>query len=248
MPRARWSPAAYVVLLGLAVGGAGPLPALGVTCGLLAATWVWLCRIQPRVAALAVAPLVLAVGVPWPAPAIVAAALFATIGRSSVRPAIADAVRIPSRRRPRAVLETAAAAAGCVPVAAGLAHLSWGNEHPVVELARPHPAALAAGVVALALVNAAGEEWYWRGCMMRLLGDEGNGHGTTVVVQAVSFGLAHAAGLPGGPVGVVGALVLGLVLGVLRLRPAGFSGCVVVHTAVDVAIFGLVAEKVVWVG
>lgn len=125
---------------------------------------------------------------------------------------------------------------------------SWGNEHPVVEFGRPHTAVLAAGVVLLALTNAAGEEWYWRGSAMHVLQDEGVGPRTTIVAQAASFGLAHAAGLPGGPVGVVGAFVLGLVLGVLRWRSAGMPGCVAVHALVDVAIFGLVAHRVVWVG
>jgi membrane protease YdiL (CAAX protease family) len=146
------------------------------------------------------------------------------------------------------VLETAVAAAVCAPVAAVLAGLSWGNEHPVVELARPHPVVIAVGVTLLALANALGEEWFWRGCAMRALLDRGVGVRAAVLTQAVSFGLAHAAGLPGGPLGVAGAFVLGLVLGVLRLRTAGMPGCVAVHAAVDVAIFGLVANQVVWVG
>jgi membrane protease YdiL (CAAX protease family) len=64
----------------------------------------------------------------------------------------------------------------------------------------------------------------------------------------VSFGAAHAAGIPGGVPGAVGALGLGVVLGVLRMRAAGLAGCVAVHTAVDVAIFGLLAGRIVWVG
>ena len=47
---------------------------------------------------------------------------------------------------------------------------------------------------------------------------------------------------------MAGAFVLGLVLGALRLRAAGLPGCTAVHLAVDVAIFGLVADRAVWVG
>ena len=48
--------------------------------------------------------------------------------------------------------------------------------------------------------------------------------------------------------GAIGALGLGVVLGVLRMRAAGLAGCVAAHTAVDVAIFGLLAGRIVWVG
>lgn len=242
-----WSTPTYVVLLGAAVAAAGPYSWLGALGGLVAAVWAGVCRVSWRVAALAVAPLVLALGVPWPAPAVLASALFWTGGVRSARPPTVSTARADGCGA-RAVGETLVAATVCAPVAAGLAYLSWADEHPAVELAPPHPALLALGVVLLALVNAASEEWFWRGCAVRLLEDDGAGYRATVLVQASSFGVAHAAGLPGGGSGVAGAFVLGLVLGVLRLRPAGMAGCVAVHTAVDAALFGLVANQVVWVG
>ena len=243
----RWSPAAYVVLLGSAVAIAGLHPGLGVVSSLLAIAWVWTGRVPRRRALLAGAPLLLAVGVPWPAPALAASALFVVAEARSGRP-VGGRTRLADSRGARAVVETVVAAAVCTPVAAVLARASWGNEHPVVELARPHPVVIAAGVALLALANALGEEWFWRGCAMRVLLDHAVGVRATILVQAASFGLAHAAGLPGGAIGVAGAAVLGVVLGVLRLRPAGMPGCVAVHTAVDVALFGLVANQVVWVG
>lgn len=246
-----WPPAAHVVLLGVAVAAAGLHPGVGVVCGLLATAWAWTTGVPRRSALLAGAPLLLSVGVPWPVPALVASALFRVAAARSASHGSESRVggcAGPLDRRGRAGPETVIAAGVCAPVAAVLAGLSWGNEHPVVEFARPHPVVIAAGVVLLALANALGEEWFWRGCAMRVLLDRAVGVRTAILVQAVSFGLAHAAGLPGGVTGVAGAFVLGLVLGVLRLRAAGLPGCVAVHLAVDVAIFGIVANHVVWVG
>ena len=41
---------------------------------------------------------------------------------------------------------------------------------------------------------------------------------------------------------------LGLVLGVLRRAEGGIGGCVLVHLAVDVAIFSVFADHLVFVG
>jgi membrane protease YdiL (CAAX protease family) len=151
-------------------------------------------------------------------------------------------------RPARSLAEVAVLVAVCVPAAAALANHSLGDERPVLPLGRPPVLAVAAVVILAAVLNAAAEELFWRGAAMRLLADSGHRTPTTIGLQAVSFGAAHAAGLPGGVPGAVGALGLGLLLGVLRLRPSGVRGCVVVHTAVDVALFGVLAARIVWVG
>lgn len=240
----RRFPTAYVVVLGAAVGAVGLAPVAGATLAVVALVWAWVIRMPRYAGVLGLAPLTLAVGLPWPAPALLAVLIARTAGgRPDERP--------PPRRgvaSARAVTEVVLVAALCVPVAALLAGRSLGNEHPVLALARPPTVLVAAVVVLAAVVNATAEELFWRGAAMRLLAEGGCRPRVAVVVSALSFGAAHAAGLPGGVPGAVGAFCLGGALGGLRLRPAGIVGCVAAHTAVDVAIFSLVARQIVWLG
>ena len=234
----------YVVVVGVTIGVAGVAPVVGATFGLLTVLWAWAIRMPRHVGVLGLAPLALAVGVPWPIPALLAVLVARAVAR---RPGERMA---PSRIGPplRIVGEVGAVTLLCVPLAAALACLSLGNEHQVLSLKQPPFVLIGTGVVLAALVNASAEELYWRGCMMRLLAASRYRPHTVVMVPAVSFGAAHLTGVPNGLTGVAGAFGLGLVLGVLRLRPAGLPGCVAAHAAIDMAIFGLVAGHVVWVG
>jgi len=242
--RLRRFPAAYVVLLGAAVGAVGVAPVAGATLSAVALLGAWATRLPRYAGVLGLAPLTLAAGVPWPVPALLAV-LLARAGGG--RP---DDGFVPSRTGPpvRMAAEVVVVAALCAPPAAALAGLSLGNEHPVLSLARPPVLLLGTVVVLAALVNATAEELFWRGWAMRLLAERGCRPRAVVGVQAVSFGAAHAAGIPGGVPGVIGALGLGVVLGVLRMRAAGLTGCVAVHAAVDVTIFSMLAGRIVWVG
>nr|WP_165485842.1 CPBP family glutamic-type intramembrane protease [Frankia sp. Cppng1_Ct_nod] len=65
-------------------------------------------------------------------------------------------------------------------------------------------------------------------------------------MQAVSFGAAHGTGLSGGVAGMVGATVFGVVLGMLRNASAGLTAPVIAHTLVDLVLFSLAVEHVVW--
>jgi membrane protease YdiL (CAAX protease family) len=107
---------------------------------------------------------------------------------------------------------------------------------------------LASVILLLAVLNALSEEVVWRDRSVRILLHGCRPDRAVIAAQALSFGLAHAYGLPGGVLGFCGALVLGLALGLLRFRGAGLFGCVLVHAAVDVAIFIVVVLHVVWIG
>jgi membrane protease YdiL (CAAX protease family) len=61
---------------------------------------------------------------------------------------------------------------------------------------------LALGGLVFALVNATFEEWVWRGVFQPTLERE-FGVAWAIVLQAVSFGVAHAHGFPRGAVGIV---------------------------------------------
>lgn len=54
------------------------------------------------------------------------------------------------------------------------------------------------------------------------------------------------AGIPGGLLGATGAAVFGAVLSWLRRR-SGLVGCIVVHFAVDMAIFVTLLPRAVWI-
>jgi membrane protease YdiL (CAAX protease family) len=89
--------------------------------------------------------------------------------------------------------------------------------------------------------NAALEETTWRGVMMEAL-DSAFGPGLwSVVIQAVSFAVAHyRSGFPNGIVGSSMVLVYGLMLGTIRRKSRGMLGCWLAHVAADSTIYGLV--------
>lgn len=240
-----WSATAYVLLLGAGVGATGVVPILGAVIGTGLVGWAWVSRAPASVWALPAAPLGLGFGVPWPLPALIALGLARVAER---RHCPMPARPFTSGGRVRVICEIFVAAALCAPIAAALSACSLDGQRIVIAMRFPGIPTMIAVILALATLNAVAEELMWRGRLMRILTHSGLSPNGSVLVQATSFGLAHVGGLPGGMAGVGGALVLGLVLGVLRGRHAGLLGCVVVHVVVDVAIFSVAAARVVWVG
>ena len=105
-----------------------------------------------------------------------------------------------------------------------------------------------AALVGIGLVfsvgNALLEEFIWRGVLMESL-DAGFGVGVaSVIVQAVSFGIAHIAGFPRGALGMAMAAVYGLMLGAIRRRSGGLLAPVITHVFADVTIFALLMRAV----
>lgn len=101
-------------------------------------------------------------------------------------------------------------------------------------------------VVAAAALNTFAEEALWRGAIVAADQRLGVTARSTVVVQAVGFGVAHWHGIPGGPMGVLAAALFGATMAWLRLR-AGLSAALVAHFLTDVAIFSIVAATAVFV-
>ena len=66
-----------------------------------------------------------------------------------------------------------------------------------------------------------------------------------IVTQALSFGLAHAHGLPGGAAGVVAAGLYSAALATVRLR-WGFRATLTAHLLTDLVIFGWVADQAIY--
>lgn len=95
--------------------------------------------------------------------------------------------------------------------------------------------ALLLGAAAFALVNAILEELIWRGVIQGEL-ETLFGPVLTISVQAASFGLQHAHGVPSGAVGVALAGAWAVMLGLLRRHARGLRAPVVAHVVADASI------------
>jgi len=152
-------------------------------------------------------------------------------------------------RRGRVDRMTAAMMAGAVIVSSSALVLWLKLLHPDVSNLRDQlpdvgvPALLAIGLL-FSVGNALLEEFIWRGVLLESL-DAGLGvSASSVVVQALSFGVAHIAGFPRGALGVAMAAFYGLMLGAIRRSSGGLFAPVVTHVFADATIFALVVRFV----
>lgn len=91
-----------------------------------------------------------------------------------------------------------------------------------------------------AIVNAAAEEFAFRGILLSAL-DSAVGVGwLAIVLQAVSFGLLHIHGFPNGVWGIALSGFYALMLGSLRRHTQGLLAPWLAHVFADVTIFGIV--------
>ena len=100
--------------------------------------------------------------------------------------------------------------------------------------------------VGFAMLNAAMEEFVFRGIVMQSL-DSAVGAGyTAITIQAISFGLFHyVAGFPNGALGLVMVCVFGFMLGMLRRRSEGMLAAWMAHVLADIVIFTILATILV---
>lgn len=96
-------------------------------------------------------------------------------------------------------------------------------------------AALIAGAVAFALVNAVLEELIWRGVLSERL-DALSSPAISIALTSLSFGVQHAHGVPRGAVGVVLAGTWAVMLAWLRRRTRGLAAPVIAHVVADATI------------
>ena len=89
-----------------------------------------------------------------------------------------------------------------------------------------------------AVLNAAMEEFAFRGIIMNGMDFAFNIPVVSVTSQAISFGLLHyMSGFPNGILGVIMTFVYGLLLAVIRNRSRGMTAPVVAHFFADLTIF-----------
>lgn len=103
-------------------------------------------------------------------------------------------------------------------------------------------ALLLAGAAVFVLVNAALEEVIWRGVVQTSL-TQSVGPAWAIALQAISFGVQHAHGIPRGGAGVLLAGTWALMLGVLRARSRGLLAPMVAHVIADATIAVIVLSR-----
>jgi uncharacterized protein len=101
------------------------------------------------------------------------------------------------------------------------------------------PALLVLAAAAFVVVNALLEEVIWRGVLQDRLAPL-FGPTAAIVLQAVSFGVAHAHGVPRGVVGVILAGTWAVMLGALRRHTRGLLAPFVAHVVADVTVAVLI--------
>ena len=102
------------------------------------------------------------------------------------------------------------------------------------------PWLIALGAVGFSMCNAAVEESIWRGVLLQ--GLQATGPPTAaVVLQALSFGIAHIHGFPRGAIGIALAAIYGLMIGVIRVRSQGMLAPWIAHVFADLTIVAILA-------
>ena len=94
---------------------------------------------------------------------------------------------------------------------------------------------LVLGAIGFVILNACCEEWIWRGIIQRRLTALFPAN-FAIGAQALSFGIAHAHGIPSGLVGVTLAGIWALMLGTLRRYSAGLLAPTLAHMVADATI------------
>lgn len=177
----------------------------------------------------------------WQLALTIALALFALLARI-----------VPSLRLPREAF-----ARGSVPVAATLcsalvtpfALVGWllVMKPDLSDITSAIPNAslllLAVGGALFAVINATLEEIVWRAVFQDRLTSIG-GPILGVVFQAISFGIAHAHGVPRGIVGITLAGIWAAMLGALRYRAQGLLAPILAHIVADATIAAIVLTLV----
>lgn len=132
-----------------------------------------------------------------------------------------------------------------VAVISGVSLLSW---YAIVKpdvsdmagrIVHVHPAALVLIGLLFSMSNALCEEFVWRGMIFDALGKVFSSTAVVIVVQALSFGMAHLNGFPRGASGVVLASIYGCMMGYVRQNANGLLAPIAAHAFADAVIYSI---------
>jgi membrane protease YdiL (CAAX protease family) len=227
--------------------GAAPLI---VATALLAATSRQLVVVAPGL----LAPLGLCVGFPWPSSVFIAMAWLIVRewhydpARGIRLAATAPALNLVGTRRPPLHWLAVGTASGLVAAsfASALAATQMRGHYYLIAHQTPPAWMIIIGIIVLAAVNATLEELLWRGWWMTVLDSQHHTAWTIILVQALSFGAAHAGGMPHGLLGMAAATALATWLGFQRKSSGSLIPGVFAHLIVDVALFWQLNQHLAW--
>jgi membrane protease YdiL (CAAX protease family) len=134
-------------------------------------------------------------------------------------------------------------AAGAI---AGLISRHQYSDGIFVGIQRPSTVVLWLLLVCAAAANSLGEEAIWRAYLDDAISETMRPI-PRIIFIAISFGLAHANGLPSGFVGIIAAGSFSLLLSYLRLK-GGFWLSVTAHVFTDISLFAMVSPILTFSG
>ncbi|WP_431279633.1 CPBP family intramembrane glutamic endopeptidase [Leifsonia poae] len=111
----------------------------------------------------------------------------------------------------------------------------------VLPFPTPPPFVVFPAIAGLAAANAIGEELVWRGALAQQL--RAAPLSWQYAAQALTFGLAHYAGIPAGPLGVLATGVFGMAAFYTRRR-YGLRSAILLHFSADLVIFGTALTQI----
>lgn len=194
----------------------------------------------------------LILGLPWPAPAAIALLAWGA-GRPSGplrgdrAPLVGPLKLCQGHAAVGAIVRYCAAV--ILGAAAGLVTVKMSADHLqavplLIEHQRPALAVVGVVVLVLATANSVTEELLWRVALWPRM-RESRWIPGLIATQAVSFGLAHGLGIPGGALGMAAAGMYSAALTMVRLR-GGLRKTLTIHLFTDVVIFGWVAQNAIF--
>jgi hypothetical protein len=105
-----------------------------------------------------------------------------------------------------------------------------------------HPVALIFTGLLFSISNAVCEEFVWRGMVLDAVERAFSSSVVAVLVQALSFGMAHLNGFPRGASGIVLASIYGCIMGCVRQNSKGLLAPIVAHAFADAVIYSILVS------
>ncbi len=105
-----------------------------------------------------------------------------------------------------------------------------------------HPVALVLIGLLFSISNAICEEFVWRGMIFDAVERAFSSSAVVIIVQALSFGMAHLNGFPRGASGMVLASIYGCIMGYVRQQSKGLLAPIVAHAFADAVIYSILVS------
>lgn len=196
---------------------------LGLTCGLM----LLLRRVEILISL-------------WPLPTVLALCVALTIGR--LLPFTAGAfswMKEGDLGRREMVLIGAIVPISCIALVLWYCLANPDVSDLAARIARMNPVVLVPAGLLFAVGNAVCEEFVWRGMIFDAVERVFPSISVVILVQGISFGMAHLHGFPRGASGIFLASIYGCMLGYIRHHAHGLLAPVIAHAFADAVIYAV---------